>query len=74
MIENIQNAPMVQLLWTILSNITKTKSNKRVDQVKSKDVFTILAAILDIQVNQTVNDKPQEKLEETANPLIYRNK
>jgi len=51
-----------------------TKVNqKQVTRVKKSDVFTILAAILNLQVQDMLKTQDQQ-IYDTSNPLLYRNK
>ena len=74
MIEFAMNLPMIQLLWTIL---LKSEAKElpvqypKLNKVRRKDIFTIFAAILDIQVAEMLNHDDQE-LQETNNPLLFR--
>lgn len=68
-IEFVTSLPKVTLLWTIL---TKVNLQKQITQVKRGDIFTILAAILNLQVQDMLNTTDQ-KVNNTQNPLLYRN-
>lgn len=69
--EFASSLPLVGLLWTILSKVSKPSETKEI-RVSTNDVFTILAAILDLQVQDLLKKKDQV-VRSTANPLLCRN-
>lgn len=67
-IEFVSSLPKVTLLWTILTKVNQ----KQITKVKRGDIFTILAAVLNLQVQDMLNTTDQ-KVINTQNPLLYRN-
>jgi hypothetical protein len=75
MLEFANNLPMVNLLWTILAKLRKpTLSKIQIEnqKVQKNDIFTILAAILDLQV-EVLLLSPEGLVSPTGNPLLYKN-
>ena len=68
-IEFVSSLPKVTLLWTILTKVNK----KQITQVKRGDIFSILAAVLNLQVQDMLHNERDQRVFDTNNPLLYRN-
>jgi hypothetical protein len=61
--------PKFTLLWNILKQASDDESG---ELINTSDLFIILTAILDFQVNEFVQEDHNQR-KHTRNPLLYRN-
>jgi hypothetical protein len=75
MLEFANNLPMVNLLWTILAKLRSPNLSKLMvenSKVQKNDIFTILAAILNLQVEILLKFQ-DSVVTHTGNPLLFLN-
>ena len=75
MIEFATNLPMVKLLWSIVAKLRSpnlSKAQIETATVQKNDIFTIFAAILNLQVENMLVE-PEAMVHPTGNPLLFLN-